>query len=67
MERATDCSSGENLQQNNVDAAPSARSNVRAVEVPGELGDYELLEEMGVAVRESYFEPGRRVSTVSLR
>jgi TolB-like protein/Flp pilus assembly protein TadD len=47
MERATDCGSGENLQQNNVDAAPSARSNVRAVEVPGELGDYELLEEIG--------------------
>ena len=47
MERATDCGSGEDLQQNNVDAAPSARSNMPAVEVPGELGDYELLEEVG--------------------
>src|SRR5262245_48440325 len=47
MERATDCGSGENLQQNNVDAAPSARSNMPAVQMPGELGDYELLEEIG--------------------
>ena len=47
MERATDCGSGEDLQQNNADAAPSARSNMPAVEVPGELGDYELLEEVG--------------------
>jgi serine/threonine protein kinase/Flp pilus assembly protein TadD len=47
MERATDCGSGENLQQNNVDAAPSASSNTAALEMPGELGDYELLEEIG--------------------
>src|SRR5215831_7116561 len=47
MERATDCGSGENLQQNNAGAAPSPRSNIAAVEMPGELGDYELLEEIG--------------------
>ena len=47
MERATDRGSAENLQQNNVDAAPSARSNMPAVEMPRELGDYELLEEIG--------------------
>src|SRR5215831_19177441 len=47
MERAPDCGSGENLQQDNVDAAPKARLNMPAVEMPGELGDYELLEEIG--------------------
>src|SRR6188472_2824782 len=47
MERATDCGSGENLQQNNVDAAPGAKPSVRAVNMLGELGDYELLEEVG--------------------
>src|SRR4029450_12938848 len=47
MERATDCGSGENLQQNNADAAPSAKTSVRVVQIPGELGDYELLEEIG--------------------
>jgi TolB-like protein/Tfp pilus assembly protein PilF len=47
MERATDCGSGENLQQNNADAAPSAKTSARVVQMPGELGDYELLEEIG--------------------
>jgi TolB-like protein/predicted Ser/Thr protein kinase/Tfp pilus assembly protein PilF len=47
MERATDCGSGENLQQNNADAAPSAKTSVRVVQIPGELGDYKLLEEIG--------------------
>src|SRR5262245_26956846 len=47
MERAPDCGSGENPQQNNVDAAPSAKTSMRAVQMLGELGDYELLEEIG--------------------
>jgi len=47
MERATDRGSGENLQQNNADAAPGAKTSVRAVKMLGELGDYELLEEVG--------------------
>jgi len=47
MERATDCGSGENLHQNNADAAPGAKTNVRAVQMLGDLGDYELLEEIG--------------------
>jgi serine/threonine protein kinase/tetratricopeptide (TPR) repeat protein len=47
MERATDCSSGENLHQNNTDAAPGAKTSVRAAKMLGELGDYELLEEVG--------------------
>ena len=47
MERATDWGSGENLQQNNADAAPGAKTSVRAVKMLGALGDYELLEEIG--------------------
>src|SRR5262245_58676115 len=47
MERAPDCGSGENLQQNDADAAPGASPNVPAIQMPGELGDYELLEEVG--------------------
>src|SRR6201982_3534899 len=47
MERATDCGSGENLQQNNADSAPDAKANVRPIQMLGELGDYELLEEIG--------------------
>jgi serine/threonine protein kinase/Flp pilus assembly protein TadD len=47
MERATDYGSGENLQQNNADAAPGAKTSVRAIKMLGELGDYELLEEIG--------------------
>lgn len=47
MERAPDCGSGENLQQNNANAAPSAKISARVVQMPGELGDYELLEEIG--------------------
>jgi serine/threonine-protein kinase len=47
MERATDCGSGENRHQNNADTAPGAKTSVRAVQMLGELGDYELLEEIG--------------------
>jgi len=47
MERATDCGSRENLQQNNAGAAPSVKTSARVVQMPGELGDYELLEEIG--------------------
>jgi serine/threonine protein kinase len=47
MERATDCGSGENLQPNNADAAVGAKTSARAVQMLRELGDYELLEEVG--------------------
>jgi len=47
MERATDCGSDENLQPNNADAAVGAKMSVRAVQMLGELDDYELLEEIG--------------------
>src|SRR6201989_2711700 len=47
MERATDCGSGENLQPNNADAAVGAKTSVRALQILRELGDYELLEEIG--------------------
>ena len=47
MERATDCGSGENLQPNNADAAVGAKTSVRALQMLRELGDYELLEEIG--------------------
>jgi serine/threonine protein kinase len=47
MKRATHCGSAENLQQNNADAARGAEANVRTLKLPGELGDYELLEEIG--------------------
>src|SRR5262245_4142965 len=47
MERATDCGSGEKLHQNNAGTAPGAKTSVRAVQMLGELGDYELLEEIG--------------------
>src|SRR5215471_12940751 len=47
MKRATDCGSCENLQQNNAGAAPGATTSVRAVRMVRELGDYELLEEIG--------------------
>jgi serine/threonine protein kinase/Tfp pilus assembly protein PilF len=47
MERATDCGSGENLQPNNPDAAVGAKTSVRALQMLKELGDYELLEEIG--------------------
>src|SRR5262245_49372511 len=47
MERATDCGSAENLQQNNADAARGAKASVRAVNMSRELGDYELLDEIG--------------------
>src|SRR5215475_15692510 len=47
MERATDCGSGENLQPNNADAAVGAKTSVRVLQMLRELGDYELLEEIG--------------------
>ena len=47
MERATDCGSGENRRPNNADAAVGAKTSVRAVEMLRELGDYELLEQIG--------------------
>src|SRR5215510_9160343 len=47
MERGTDGDSAENPQQNSADAAPGAKKTVRAIQMLGELGDYELLEEIG--------------------
>src|SRR5215472_13360167 len=47
MERATDCASAENLQQNKVDAEPRTKTGMRAASMLGELGDYELLDEIG--------------------
>jgi len=47
MERAFDCGSNENLQANNADSAPDAKANVHPLQMLGELGDYELLEEIG--------------------
>src|SRR5215471_6798193 len=47
MARATDCGSGENLQQNSADPASGAKTSMRDVKVLGELGDYELLDEVG--------------------
>src|SRR5262245_58589038 len=47
MERATDCGSGENLQQNNADTVAGAKTSVGAVQMLGELGGYELLSEIG--------------------
>src|SRR5512138_1230006 len=47
MERETDCGSSENLQPNNADAAAGAKTSVRALQMLRELGDYELLEEIG--------------------
>jgi len=47
MERVTDCGSGENPQQNNAEVHRGSETSVRAVQTPGELGDYELLEEVG--------------------
>src|SRR5262245_25222286 len=47
MERTTDCGSTENLRQNNADDDPGAKTSVRAVKMLGELGDDELLDEIG--------------------
>src|SRR5499425_1550029 len=47
MKRATDCGSSENLQQNDADAAPGAKASACAFQMLSELGDYELLEEIG--------------------
>jgi serine/threonine protein kinase/tetratricopeptide (TPR) repeat protein len=42
-----DCGSLENLQTNNADIAPRVNTTARAAKLLGELGDYELLEEVG--------------------
>jgi serine/threonine-protein kinase len=42
-----DCGSLENLQTNNADIAPRAEMQARVAKLLGELGDYELLEEVG--------------------
>jgi len=47
MERATDRGSAENLQQDNANAESGAKTSVRAAKMLGELGDYELLDEVG--------------------
>src|SRR4029077_9455766 len=47
MAQETHSGSAKNLQQNNADAAPAAKKSVGAVKLPAELGDYELLEEIG--------------------
>ena len=39
--------SAENIERNGATAAPDTKSAARAVELLGELGDYELLEEVG--------------------
>src|SRR5499425_44935 len=47
MESATDSGSGEYLQRNDADGSASAKKSVRSVLILAELGDYELLEEVG--------------------
>ena len=42
-----DCGSAENLQTNNADATQRGKTAVRVAKMLGELGDYELLEEVG--------------------
>src|SRR5437773_2352848 len=42
-----DCSSLQNLQTNNAKAEPYVKTTARAAKMLGELGDYELLEEVG--------------------
>src|SRR5215471_3146364 len=60
MKRATDCGSCENLQQNNAGAAPGATTSVRAVRMVRELGDYELLEEIGRGAQGVVFRAQQR-------
>src|SRR5437660_8652411 len=47
--KADDCGSLENLQRNNAKAAPRVKTTPKAfaAKMLGELGDYELLEEVG--------------------
>jgi TolB-like protein/Tfp pilus assembly protein PilF len=42
-----DCGSDRNLQTNNAEIAPRAKTAARATRLLGELGDYQLLEEVG--------------------
>jgi TolB-like protein/predicted Ser/Thr protein kinase/Flp pilus assembly protein TadD len=42
-----DCGSAENLQTNDAGIAPRVKATARAAKMLGELGDYELLEEIG--------------------
>ena len=42
-----DCSSTEDLQRSTTDAAPRAKATAPATKLLGELGDYELLDEIG--------------------
>jgi TolB-like protein/Flp pilus assembly protein TadD len=42
-----DCGSVENLQTNDADGAPRVKTTARVAKILGELGDYELLEEVG--------------------
>jgi serine/threonine protein kinase/tetratricopeptide (TPR) repeat protein len=42
-----ECGSGENLQRNHANIAPRVKATARAAKILGELGDYELLEEVG--------------------
>src|SRR5437764_8036118 len=42
-----DCGSLQNLQTNNAKAEPHVKTTTRAAKILGDLGDYELLEEVG--------------------
>jgi len=45
--KADDGGSAENVQTNNAHASPDSKTTTRIAKVLGELGDYELLEEIG--------------------
>src|SRR5438876_1303697 len=45
--KADDCGSAENVEANAAAAAPQSKKAARAAAMLGELGDYELLEEIG--------------------
>jgi TolB-like protein/Tfp pilus assembly protein PilF/predicted Ser/Thr protein kinase len=47
LETALDCGSVENLQASTADAVPHVKTTARVARILGELGDYELLEEIG--------------------
>src|SRR4030095_7577773 len=42
-----DCGAAENLQASTADAMPHVKTTARVARIVGELGDYELLEEIG--------------------